>query len=161
MSSRPAAIVGALLVGLHGWLLAVHAWTGQLADPALALRWAAAAGLLAGLTVLHRRGLSLWSGRRAVAIWLLAAVLHAPALADRAGHASPALPEAVVTLVGAATASLGLLGSLALSGFPWRRGRAPLGTPIRPADRGLRPSRRALLHRLSPRPPPILASVRS
>lgn len=163
MFTRPAGIVGALLVGFHGWLLAGHAWTGQLADPGLALRWLSAAGLLAAILVLRRQGQSVAWGRRAVALWLLAAVLHAPALADRVEHTSPALPEAVVTLVGgAASVSLGALLGLALARALWRVGRSTTRR-LRAGAFVLvrRLSCPAVLHRLSPRPPPDFASVPS
>ena len=89
---------GALLGGFHLWLLGNQAWSGQLAEPDLVLRWAAALALGGGLVALRRRGESL-VGRKAVVIWLLAALLHGPALGNHLdGFATPSMPEAVATL---------------------------------------------------------------
>lgn len=113
---------GALLGGFHLWLLGNQAWSGQLSEPDLILRWAAALALAAGLVALRRRGESL-VGRKAVVIWLLAGLLHGPALGnDLDGFATPSLPEAVATL-GQVVASVSALALtlLALSSLrPWR-----------------------------------------
>ena len=98
MIRRSALGLGALLGGFHLWLLGYQAWSGQLSEPDVVLRWAAAVALASGLVALKRRGETLW-GRKAVAIWVLAALLHGPALAnDLDGFATPSLPEAVATL---------------------------------------------------------------
>ena len=113
---------GALLGGFHLWLLGNQAWSGQLSEPDLILRWAAALALAAGLVAIRRRGESL-VGRKAVVIWLLAGLLHGPALGnDLDGFATPSLPEAVATL-GQVVASVSALALtlLALSSLrPWR-----------------------------------------
>ena len=96
---RALLTAGALLALFHVWLFAGQAWNGHLADPALLLRWLFAGGLVAALVGLRRQGTSIFRGRKAVAIWVLAALLHGPAVArriDRLGE--PALPEFVVTL---------------------------------------------------------------
>jgi hypothetical protein len=119
MPRRVVPILGALLVLFHAWLLGSQLWDGQLSDPGLLLRWGVAGGLLAALAGLRRRGLSVFWGRRAVSIWLLAALLHGPAMAGGDGITSdaPALPEAVTAALQIAAASiivgLGLLGLLA------------------------------------------------
>lgn len=120
MFRRSALVLGALLGAFHLWLLGHQAWTGQLSDPATIGRWVLAAALIAGLAGLRRRGLPMLFGRQAVAMWLLAALLHGPALAnDHDGFATPAVPEAVATVAqaAAAIAALGLallaLGTLA------------------------------------------------
>ncbi len=108
MLRRSALAVGALLGGFHLWLLGNQAWTGQLAEPDVVLRWAAALALGAGVVVIKRRGETLF-GRTAVAIWVLAALLHGPALAnDLDGFATPSLPETVATLGQVAVSALAL-----------------------------------------------------
>ena len=155
MFGRSVLVLGALLGGFHLWLLGNQAWSGQLSEPDLILRWAAALALAAGLVTLSRRGESL-VGRRAVVIWLLAALLHGPALGnDLDGFATPSLPEAVATL-GQVLASVSVL-ALTLLAFASRRprpsfsrriGRAfvtPFGSPLLHPGSGLG---------FLPRPPP-------
>lgn len=107
-------VFGTGLVAFHGWLFAGQIADGSLADPWLLFRWIAAAGLIAALAAVGLRGGSVW-GRQGVAIWVLAAVLHGPAVAGSASDAfdSLALPETAITsvlqLVVSAGAGLGLL----------------------------------------------------
>ncbi len=115
---------GALLGGFHLWLLGNQAWSGQLSEPDLILRWAAALALAAGLVALRRRGESL-VGRKAVVIWLLAGLLHGPALGnDLDGFATSSLPEAVATL-GRVVASVSALALALLALSPLRPWRTP------------------------------------
>ena len=115
---------GALLGGFHLWLLGNQAWSGQLSEPDLILRWAAALALAAGLVAIRRRGESP-VGRKAVVIWLLAGLLHGPALGnDRDGFATPSLPEAVATL-GQVVASVSALALTLLALSPLRPWRTP------------------------------------
>ncbi len=108
MFRRSALGLGALVGGFHLWLLANQAWSGQLSEPDVVLRWLGALALVGGLLALRRRGESL-VGRKAVVIWLLAALLHGPSLAnDLDGFATPSLPEAVAT-VGQVVASVSLV----------------------------------------------------
>ena len=72
----------ALLVGFHVWLLAGHVSTGQLLEPERLFRWVVAAGLAAGLILLRRQGVAIF-GRRAMVVWVLAGLLHVPAIANR------------------------------------------------------------------------------
>jgi hypothetical protein len=156
MFRRSALGFGALLGGFHLWLLGNQAWSGQLSEPDVVLRWTAALALACGLVALNRRGESLRS-RKAVAIWVLAALLHGPALGnDLDGFATPSLPEAVAT-VGQVVASVSALALALLTLFiirPWRTaGRracllAALAFPVRLLDAG---SGLGLL----PRPPPL------
>jgi len=160
MFRRAVLALGGLLVLFHAWLLATQVWDGQLAEPGLVLRWLVAAGLAAALDGLRRRGASMFWGRQAVAIWLLAALLHGPAMVARAGaHDSPALPEAVTILVQVAAASaalgLGLLVVAALAGRAPRRGLAVIRIA---AARPRRPLDAAHLVRFAPRPPPFAPS---
>jgi len=144
-----------LLALFHVWVFGSQLWTGQLADPGLIVRWLIAAGLVAAIVALRRGGESVFWGRKAVSIWLLAAVLHGPALAD-AGQAPlshPALPGVVTTLLQVATA--GLLGvGLALAAA-WLR---TISTPrLRRAYETMpRGAARRAHHppRFAPRPPP-------
>jgi hypothetical protein len=111
--------VALVLVVFHGWLFGSQAWDGQLTDLSLVIRWLIAGGLVLGLRSLRRRGAPMFWGRRAVALWLLAAVLHGPALAERVGVTmdGPALPEIVATLAqvsATAAVAAGLLMLLAL-----------------------------------------------
>ena len=103
-----ARTAGAALVGFHVWLLASQWSAGRLlTDPALLLRWAAALGLAAALIWLGRDGTSLVS-RRAIVIWLLAALLHGPAVASHAGDLQM-LPETAASLLIQTTAVVGVL----------------------------------------------------
>lgn len=148
--------VGALLGGFHLWLLGNQAWTGQLSEPDVVLRWVAAVALVGGLAALKRRGDSLL-GRKAVAMWVLAALLHGPALAnDLATFSTPSLPETVATVVGQFVASVSALALALLAVFavrPWRLSAhraafaAAVSFPVRLLDAG---SGLGFL----PRPPP-------
>jgi hypothetical protein len=110
MVRRLAALMGGFLALFHAWLFVNRLWQGEIADAGAILRWGVAGGLVAALWVLHQRGASLVRGRSAVAIWLLAALLHAPAMTgDHPGAGTPALAEVVVSLTqAAAAAALGL-----------------------------------------------------
>jgi len=69
-------IAGGALLLLHGWLLWERMSAGELLHPPVALRWAAALPLALAWIVHRRRGLSPFRGRRALVLWLLAALLH-------------------------------------------------------------------------------------
>ncbi|MEZ5318312.1 MAG: hypothetical protein R2752_13005 [Vicinamibacterales bacterium] len=156
MFRRIATAIGALLILFHVWLLGSQLWDGQLADPALVVRWVIGLGLVAGLVAVRRQGGSMFFGRRAVSIWLLAVLLHGPAVARDFG--APALPEVVATLaevalVAAAAAGLALALALVASRRSWRpsarvlRRRTPrVMTGPRRVDARLR---------YGPRPPPL------
>lgn len=99
--TRTVALVSvALLAAFHGWLFVVQAAEGRLEDPWLVVRWLVAGGLVVALAAVRRRTHSIWN-RRGLAVWVLAALLHGPALAsDFSGAlASQAMPEAVATSV--------------------------------------------------------------
>lgn len=100
LARTTAVVAGGVLVAFHGWLLAAQVAEGRFEDPWLIFRWIAAAGLVAALTAIRRRGRSLWS-RQGIAIWVLAALLHGPAVATdfSASIDSLALPETVATSV--------------------------------------------------------------
>lgn len=156
MLRRSALVAGALLGLFHVWLLGNQLWTGQLAQFDVVLRWLVAAALVAGLVALRRRGLPMVFGRQAVAMWLLAALLHGPALGnDLDGFATPALPEAVatiaVTMVGPVLGlALLLLGAGAGSRDVWR-----IAGRIAPQIRATGPFAAAHTVSFLPRPPPL------
>lgn len=152
------ALAAAVLLGVfHAWLLGAQALSGHLAQPDVVLRWLAGAVLVGGLAALGRRGAPVVFGRQAVAIWVLAALLHGPALADDTdGFATPALPEAVTvvaqfaTLLSAGGLTLLLLAALRL----WRH-----GAPVAASWPAPRPLVRSLAADAGlgflPRPPPV------
>ena len=100
LARTTAVVAGAMLVAFHGWLFAAQVAAGRLEDPWLIFRWTVAAGLVAAMVAICRGGASLWS-RQGIAVWVLAALLHGPAVAtDFSGSInSLALPETVVTSV--------------------------------------------------------------
>ncbi|MCC7180742.1 MAG: hypothetical protein IT177_20350 [Acidobacteria bacterium] len=161
MFRRAVPILGGLLVLFHAWLFGSQWWDGQLAEPGLTFRWLIAAGLVTALAGLRRRGVSIFHGRKAVAIWLLAALLHGPAMSARADHPeSPALPEAATVLVQLTALStalgLGLLLMAALSGRS--RARTWRVSWLAPSCLACAfESRRAF--RFAPRPPPFAPSL--
>ena len=149
---------GAILVLFHVWLLSGQLWTGEFADPGRLFRWLFAFALLGALVALKRQRASVWRGRKAVAVWMLAVLLHAPSVADRVATAGLApLPEVANVLAQIVIASAAVAGLRRLIGF--RRLRRPSGSGIRTSaiaiDGGsigvLSPD--AFLH-LTPRPPP-------
>jgi hypothetical protein len=153
---RMLVLAGGALAVFHGWLFVSQAAAGRLGDPWVIVRWAAAIALVAALARLHRRGHVLW-GRKGISIWLLAAMLHGPALADNASFDTFALPEAAVASV------LQLMSSTALALGLWklaallaarRTTRYTRGAvlPILAAASGLTPGHAP---QFSPRPPPL------
>ena len=99
MFRKTLIAAGAALGLFHLWLLVSQFADGRLADPSALVRWALAVGLVWGLAVIRRQGSPMFWGRKAVSIWLLAALLHAPAVAERVGASGFDLPTVVVTLV--------------------------------------------------------------
>ncbi|MGE0866304.1 MAG: hypothetical protein AB7P34_20580 [Vicinamibacterales bacterium] len=96
LARTTAVVSGGVLAAFHGWLFAVQAAEGRLDDPWLVFRWTAAAALVVALAAIHRGGASVWS-RQGIAVWVLAALLHGPAVATdfSASLDSLALPETV------------------------------------------------------------------
>lgn len=154
MIRRAALAVVALIGAYHAWLFGDQAVSGQLTDPATGLRWLLAMLLVAGIVTLRRRSASMRS-RPAIAVWVLAALLHGPAIANGVDVA-PALPEAVVAVAtaAAAVAALGVALLLVLRHTVWAAGAAA-GLLVAVDGRVLpsfAPSRRL---RFLPRPPPL------
>jgi len=156
MTRAALAIAGAALVGFHGWLFAGQVAAGRLEDPWLVFRWIAAAALIAALVAVRRSGESIW-GRKSVAIWVLAALLHGPAIASDLQTDLNSLPETVVTSVlqvfssAALAVGLWLLAALLLS----RRRSAPMRyatAPVFVVAGGRAPRS---VRQFSPRPPPL------
>jgi hypothetical protein len=99
MFRRLVAGTGYTLGAFHAWLFARQALAGELANPEALIKWLGAAVLVAALFALSRQGASLFRGRRAVSVWLLVALLHAPAMGERLEALEiPALPQVAVTL---------------------------------------------------------------
>lgn len=157
MFRRVLKVAGVTLVLFHVWLLGRQLWDGHLADVGLLGRWLLSGGLLWGLVSLRRQGAHLFLGRRAVAIWLLAAILHGPAVADRADQFGlPPLPDVVTTLSQAALGLAAVVGLVILTGLDARRRRtlSPLAARFaRTAVRSGLLSPDTHVH-FAPRPPP-------
>jgi len=156
---RVLATASLLLILFHGWLLAGQVWTGELADFALVGRWLVAGGLVWGLWHLRRQGAPLFFGRKAVALWLLAALLHGPALAERfSAPGTPAVPEVVATvaqLAAGAAAAVGLVLFAAVLASARRRvalSRASIRSD-HAFEGALSPGAYV---RFAPRPPPVV-----
>jgi hypothetical protein len=96
--NRTLALAGGALAVFHGWLFASQAAAGRLEDPWVIFRWMAAAALILALVAVHRRGTPVW-GRKGIAIWLLAALLHGPAIADNESFKTFALPDAAASVL--------------------------------------------------------------
>lgn len=155
MVRRALAWAVALLAAFHVWLFAGQVWDGTLlAEPGLLWRWAVSALLVAGLEGLRRRGASLIRGRHALTIWLVAAMLHGPALSERANVDLQGLPEVVVTYVTGALA----LGALVTGGAS-RRPTTPLVVLSGLTTPALAPAvaDHGAFSRFSPRPPPFVS----
>jgi hypothetical protein len=151
------AVAGAALVGFHGWLFAAQFAAGRLEDPWLVFRWIAAAALVAALVAVRRGSASLLD-RKSVAIWVLAALLHGPAIAsNQTDFNSFALPETVATTV------LQLLSSTALGAALWllagmlpaRRQSALVRYATVPVFVTAGGRAATLSRRFAPRPPPL------
>lgn len=156
MVRKTLTLAAALLAAFHVWLFAGQVWGGELVDLALVSRWVIAAGLVAALFSLYRRGVSIIRGRQAVAVWLLAALLHGPALARDLEVVAPSMPEVVTTLAQVVT-SVAAAGTLLLVLFALRFGRTAaalrlVSTSHAPSFAGALPPHSFLT--FAPRPPP-------
>ena len=99
----------------HLWLFARQAWSGELASPEILLKWFAAAALVAALVALRRKGVPLARGRKAVALWTLVALLHAPAVGERLSTLdTPAIPETAIALTQITVSLAPIAGALLL-----------------------------------------------
>lgn len=114
-----------VLLAFHGWLLATQWAAGRLFEPGVIVRWLAAIAIGVALTVLYRSGAAVVS-RKSLVIWLLAALLHGPAIASRTGQDLnlSALPETAITLVLQTAVVAGTLGLTCLLFAAFIRRRA-------------------------------------
>ena len=85
---RIGAVVVAALLAFHAWLLVGLVADGRLAEPARLLRWAVALVLVAAFAAVSRTADRSVRRRRLIALSILAALLHAPALTERFDDAS-------------------------------------------------------------------------
>ena len=150
------ALAGGGLAVFHGWIFVAQAAAGRLDDPWLMFRWAAAIVLIGALVAVHRGGDSIWR-RKGVAIWVLAALLHGPAVAGKYDVADLGLPENVATsvlqLVSSAAFAIGvwmLAGLLAV-----RRTASPARSAYRPTFALAGPLAAGSTLQFFPRPPPL------
>ena len=157
MIKASLAVAGAALIGFHGWLFAAQVAEGRLGDPWLVFRWIAAALLIAALVGVRRGGASMF-GRKSIAIWVLAALLHGPAISElQTDFNSFGLPETAATTVvqllssAAMGVSLWLLAALLLTRRRPTRVRYATA-PVFVHAGGLAPR---LSRHFSPRPPPL------
>lgn len=111
----------AALVLLHIWILWDQLASGRLFESGAVMRWAGGLALCGALEALRRRGVPLWHGRQAFAVWMLVALLHAwsagaqaPA-ADLAAGGPVQDASAVMLLPVTAAALAGLTGLLLLA----------------------------------------------
>jgi hypothetical protein len=156
MIRKAAVAAGAGLALFHVWLLLGQAWEGELLEPWLLLRWLAAGVLAAGFTGVLRSGTSGFWSRRTVALWLLAAVLHGPALMDRAGVDTQGLPEAAAVLVQIATLSAAAGAVILLAAALRHKPRTSRGGGSLSTGFTLAPSRSlGFVQAFAPRPPPL------
>jgi hypothetical protein len=160
MLRRAATVAGALLVAFHVWLFGGQLVGGELVEPGPLLRWVAAGVLAAALAAVWRRGGSLFRGRTAVAVWVLAALLHGPALAERDVAESLGVPEAATVLANIAAGSAALGLGLLLLGV--RRRGAPIGAiaVLLPRASEIPLLRPDTAPRFAPRPPPVASGAR-
>lgn len=145
------------LGGFHAWLFVRQVASGDLASPGTLLKWLAAAALIAALVALRRQGVPLLRGRKAIAVWALAGLLHAPAIGDRiATLDTPVIPEVVITLSKSVASVAPLVAALLLLFIA--REHAAARSAMRRASAvfvapALRPPRAS--RRFAPRPPPV------
>src|SRR5262245_57290727 len=155
MVRKVLTATGALLVGFHVWLFVSQLGDGRLADVSVLARWGAAAGLGLALWYLRRQNVSLIWGRKAVAVWLLAAVLHGPALTDRLAAVDSLASAEVTAILLQVTAGVTWLTLLALVAVTVRSRASAAGRWLLVA---LPVSRLATIRLrstpLAPRPPP-------
>ena len=147
---------GAALVGFHAWLFAAQFAAGRLDDLWLIFRWISALVLIGALWIVRRGGDSI-VGRKAVAIWILAAMLHAPAIADTVSANALALPEtvagSVLQIVASAALTLSLWLLAGVLAARRRQFRSIISFVPMFAGAGMR--RAGVAWRFAPRPPPL------
>ena len=94
-----AGVTGVALVAFHAWIFAAQIAEGRFEDSWLVFRWLVAVGLVAAFAAMRRVGGSMWS-RHGLAIWVVAALLHGPAIKTDFGNSiNLAPPETVATSI--------------------------------------------------------------
>ena len=146
----------AALAVFHAWLLGLHLLDGRAFEPATAARWILAVLVLAGFRALSHRGLPLFTGRRAVGLWLLVVLIHCSAASGGSAAAlRTAIPESVTVLaqlsVIAGVLGAALAAAVVRAARPWAGGRPAHPVPLLIA--GLPASGFGFC--FSPRPPPL------
>ena len=145
------------LVAFHVWLLGLHLVDGRAFEPATAVRWGLALLVLAGFRALSRRGLPLFSGRRAVGLWLLVVIIHCSAASDggAADVLRAAIPESITALAQISVTILVLGAAIAAvsTTSPRRWGGDHPAFPGPALIAGLPAA--GFVFRSSPRPPPL------
>ena len=151
-----AGVAGAALVGFHAWLFAGQVAAGRLEDPSLILRWLFASLLIGAFWMVRRSGHSIF-GRQGVAIWVLAALLHGPAIAGRINADLVTLPETVAVSVLQIVSSTALAISLwLLAGvLAQRRSQLRRLPSFVPAFGAAAALAAGVAWQFSPRPPPL------
>jgi len=133
-----SALAAVALAAFHVDLLVKRFENGSLLDPWVAVQWLGAGALIAVAIVFVRRQISLGSGRKALAFWLLVLVLHALPGAPVALDAAPTLaPPPLVLLVPVVLLALSVASALIGTGTPLRmapvvRRRRSMASPPRP-----------------------------
>jgi hypothetical protein len=160
MFRRLLSGAGLALGVFHLWLFARQAAAGALTPESL-IKWVAAAGLVAALVAIGRHGESLFVGRRAIAVWVLAALLHAPAIGSRLDALeTPAIPQAAVTLSGLLVSAASLAGVFLLLWIARTRATVPSRLRCRAVTVVASAARAArATAAYSPRPPPSVQSA--
>ncbi len=143
----------ASLVLLHVSILWARVTQGQLGEPIIAVRWAAALVLLLALVALRRRGVPLLWGRRALVFWLLVLVLHAGmGIPQDARH--PIAPEQLLFVVPAAVGTASVLLVLLVTQLAAGELAGPAEALALAAAGGLPVRRTGFRLALASRPPP-------
>jgi hypothetical protein len=148
-------IAGIPLAAFHGWLFLGQIAAGRFDDPWVIFRWSAAALLVAAFVALWRAGESMF-GRRGIAIWVLVALLHGPAISAD-GAETFAMPEAVAaSVLQIASAMAVVAGVWILTGLLVARRRHALRlSTLAPVVAAADPLAAGITHYFSPRPPPL------
>ena len=144
----------ALLVGFHAWVFITQLGDGRLTDPAVLGRWGLAAALVAALWYLRRLNASVVWGRKAISVWLLAALLHAPALSDRLATIDSVATSDVAAAILQVSSAAGFLALVVLAALTLARAKKPASWRAH-----VSPAAPPFVWRLSssplaPRPPP-------
>ncbi|HSG00202.1 MAG TPA: hypothetical protein VLA20_03685, partial [Vicinamibacterales bacterium] len=150
---------GLLLVLFHGWLFVGQVWAGELSDLTLVARWLISGGLVWGLYQFRRQGAPIFFGRKAVALWVLAALLHGPALAERiAAPGDPAIHDIVATVAQIASGAAVAVGLMLLTGLlSSTRRRTPTVFTVIRSDHAIEGALApGTCFRFAPRPPPVV-----